>query len=843
MIERCLMRMETGGLMHWAVRVAGVLWLLALARWGAADEGFRLSGRNTETPFAYVVGGERSWPITLGALDLTAVFELQLRHGDDIVQRGQQVDVGDVQVMVTDQLRLRVVAGPAEKAAFSLHLICRVAGRVDMQVLRFQPAPPERRVSYISDFVDDLIRIAWDGSRRRWRPLDRDGFDQYFRRLQCHGITRLIVWPSPFPTLVNPENYPAEDWGRYAACAQAILEDRSLQTELQEAPGLPSWKWLQMLMRLRLDPSVMRSYAASASDHGIGLSLSFRPFEAALTKYYVVPAFDANGSWLWNFLTLASPATQFHSDKVGFAHYRVLLEQMGQVEAAQLATLELEGVPDARRWAERFRQGHRDLAIHASPVAPIDPASRVLVRQPDATFRLAHYRSIVSEVESKLPAVTGWSLEATSDTSLRLSGIRWPRGARFLWLSAASAAGRTLQLAAHGGLTLSSAAGNRLGRINVSWAFAGDDPEARQTRVAGIATGGQYRTEFQAIEASIALVVKRKLTSVALEDHRLVVDLGPDWSVEMLDFQQPLARQEALAEMSTLLALPAFDEIFINTRSHTQLSGSKGDGKLGIRPILEYRTAGVNYWHLPIDCASAPRGLADHPPWLNRLAAAPSVESMTTWQANEWGTPCPLDDKDFPWRFHRDGAVARGVRRLLLDIERRFPQTRIRTVIPQRSVVEHEVRKKLATMEKPAGGVYGANLYQHIWSSNNHSLAFGGGMARIDLTGLRVEPVYLGIRYLPPPQPLEVFFEACRADLAGRRGSRFRGPLGFLYEAQETLRAADTQATGRRREAIIRSLLAHQDDIQEVILYESADWLYYLPIHDPHAYLEAAKDL
>ena len=95
---------------------------------------------------------------------------------------------------------------------------------------------------------------------------------------------------------------------------------------------------------------------------------------------------------------------------------------------------------------------------------------------------------------------------------------------------------------------------------------------------------------------------------------------------------------------------------------------------------------------------------------------------------------------------------------------------------------------------------------------------------------------------MPPPQPLEVFVEACRADLAGRRGSRFQGPLGFLYEAQETLRAADTQATGRRREAIIRSLLAHQDDIQEVILYESADWLYYLPIQDPHAYLEAGKD-
>ena len=828
--------------MQWSARVTVLLWMFVLASPLVAVEGFRLAGRNTETPFAYVAAGARSWPITLGAFDQTASLELQLRRGDEILQRGQQIDVGNVHVMLTDQLRLRVVAGPEEKAAFSLHLVCQIDGRMDVQVLRFQPAPRERRVSYISDLVDDLIRIAWDSSSRRWRPLERDGFDQYFRRLQCHGITRLIVWPSPFPTLVDPGNYPAEDWGRYVACARAILEDRPLRTELAKAPGLPAWKWLQMLMRLRLDPSVMRRYAASALEHGIGLSLSFRPFEAALTKYYVVPTFDADGTWLWNFLTLASPATQFHTDQVGFAHYRILLEQMGQAESAQLETVELKGVPEARRWAERFRQGHRDLVIHASPVAPIDPTSRVLVRQPDAAFRLAEYGSIVSKVEATLPQVTGWSLEATSDTSLRVSGMRWPRGARFLWLSAASDEGRALQLAAHGGLTLKSAAGNRLGRINVSWAFAGDDPEARQTRIAGIATGGKYRTEFQAIEASIALLVKRKLTSVALEDHRLVVDLGPDWSVEMLDFQQPLARQEALAEMSTLLALPAFDEIFINTRSHTQLSGSQGDGNLGIRPILEYRKAGTNYWHLPIDCASAPRDLADHTPWLNRLAKTGSVEAMTTWQPNEWTTPCPLDDRDFPWRFHRDGGVARGVRRLLVDVEKRFPQTRIRAVIPQRSDVEHGVREKLAVMKKPAGDVYGANLYQHIWSSNNHSLSFGGGMARIDLTGLGIEPVYLGIRYLPPPQPLAVFVEACRADLRGRRGSGFRGPLGFLYEAQDTLRSADTQVTGRRREAIIRSLLAHQDDIQEVILYESADWLYYLPIQDPHAYLERGRD-
>ena len=115
-------------------------------------------------------------------------------------------------------------------------------------------------------------------------------------------------------------------------------------------------------------------------------------------------------------------------------------------------------------------------------------------------------------------------------------------------------------------------------------------------------------------------------------------------------------------------------------------------------------------------------------------------------------------------------------------------------------------------------------------------------MANLDLTGLGIEPVFLGIRYLPPPEPLQLFVDTCAADLADIRGSRFRGPLGFCYEAQETLRAADTVAAGERRQQIIRSLLTRRDEIAEVILYESADWLYYLPIDDPHAYVHQPQD-
>ena len=52
------------------------------------------------------------------------------------------------------------------------------------------------------------------------------------------------------------------------------------------------------------------------------------------------------------------------------------------------------------------------------------------------------------------------------------------------------------------------------------------------------------------------------------------------------------------------------------------------------------------------------------------------------------------------------------------------------------------------------------------------------------------------------------------------------------------MRGRDRAAKDRKREAIIRKLLSHDDEIGEVILYEAADWTYHLPLSDPHAYLD-----
>ena len=77
---------------------------------------------------------------------------------------------------------------------------------------------------------------------------------------------------------------------------------------------------------------------------------------------------------------------------------------------------------------------------------------------------------------------------------------------------------------------------------------------------------------------------------------------------------------------------------------------------------------------------------------------------------------------------------------------------------------------------------------------------------------------------------------------ASNRGSSFQGPRSYFYEAQFTLRAKDRAAARREREEVICHLLAQKQDINEVILYEAADWTYYLPLSDPeicgHGFLD-----
>jgi hypothetical protein len=304
----------------------------------------------------------------------------------------------------------------------------------------------------------------------------------------------------------------------------------------------------------------------------------------------------------------------------------------------------------------------------------------------------------------------------------------------------------------------------------------------------------------------------------------------------MVDFKRSAAREYVVRQLRTILAYDAFDEILVNTRSHTQLAGSTGDGEDGVRPMTHYRLRGKNYYHYGIDRAYAPISLAEDPDLRSLAHDARSVERITTWQRGEWQGSCQSPDTGFAWRYRRNRAVAQGVRELLKDLEREFPGVRIRAVVPQSESVIEAVQAELATMRKPDGSVYGSKYYRHVWGSLNYIPAIGEGMAMIDLSDLSVEPTFLGIRYLPDQGPLELFVNRYVDDLANNRGSRFRGPRSFIYEAQYTLRAADRDAARKRREEIIRYLLSRSDDIGEVLLYEAADWTYHLPLSDPDHY-------
>tara|TARA_B100000029_G_C17512277_1_gene936753 strand:- start:558 stop:1289 length:732 start_codon:yes stop_codon:yes gene_type:complete len=196
----------------------------------------KLGSRNTEIPFAYLAGGQRRWPVLIGTPSDSDRLQLELRRNDKVVASGSRIEHDGLTVEIDRRSRLSVTAPPKSNSRFNVHLVLSQGKASSQQSIRLQPAPPARPISYISDLVDDLIRMFWDGGARRWRPVTRDVFDQYFRRLQCQGITRLIVWPGPFPTLADPANYPETDWRRFEACAREILDNQDLTPRSSSNP-------------------------------------------------------------------------------------------------------------------------------------------------------------------------------------------------------------------------------------------------------------------------------------------------------------------------------------------------------------------------------------------------------------------------------------------------------------------------------------------------------------------------------------------------------------------------------------------------------------------------------
>jgi hypothetical protein len=513
---------------------------------------------------------------------------------------------------------------------------------------------------------------------------------------------------------------------------------------------------------------------------------------------------------------------------------------MGRADAGRLHAIEIQGVANAEAFVRRFEAQHDNLRLVASPFPPLQRDSFVLVRRDDARFRLRPFHEIQTKAEARGRELRNVKMEHDGHGKVRIRGIEMPEDCRYLVLSNPSGAEESLDAPAELPATLWSQAGNALGRTNVYWVAPADDADGNKTRVGGITADGDQWANFSAVEAS----ARRSHSGPprrSLQHEQLVIDLGDPWSVEMVDFNQPAARRYVVDELRSILSHPPFDEIFINTRSHTSLAATVADGKDGVKPLDHYRAAKQPYVHLGIDRAFAPRGAA-HDPKLQSLARdAAGVERLTMWQPGEWDETCQSADSPFVWRYARNRGVSDGVRLLLEDLEQAFPQTRIRAVIPEGAVAEENVKAALEKMPKPGGGFYGREYYRHIWASINHIPAIGEGMTMLDLRGLRVEPVFAGIRFLPDRAPFDLYVREAIADMKDNRGSSFRGPRSFFYEGHETLRATDAAGARQGREERIRHLLGQRGEINEIILYEAAAWVK-MPLNDPdlcgHGFLD-----
>jgi hypothetical protein len=344
-----------------------------------------------------------------------------------------------------------------------------------------------------------------------------------------------------------------------------------------------------------------------------------------------------------------------------------------------------------------------------------------------------------------------------------------------------------------------------LGRTANYFSFAETSDGEKATRVAGITSTGEYNPAFFATENSHKLLAGRQ--SQPLDRPALVIHRGDLFSSEMVDFELAPARANAVRQIQAVLRYPAFRDLFINTRSHTQLAADSRDGADGVQPWAYYLPPRRPTAHLGIDLGYAPRSLKNVPAGV-----------FSTFRTGEWTGFCQSDACAHPWRLERNRRVAVGIRLLLDDLSESLPSTRLRMVLPERQAVG----ESLSAFQKsqPADSIaYSAGRYNYIQN-------IGEGLALLDLSGTKVEPVLLGVGAFVSPPVLDRYLREALKDLAGNRGSGFAGPRGIMFEGQYGLK--DERGREAREHSMCR-MLAQSGEIGQVILYEAADWAYRLP--------------
>lgn len=808
----------------------------------AQAETFYLASRNEEAPFPYLLQNTRSWPILCHPLPNGSQLVFTAKANGKVLASGTALNLGALTVSIDSSQRL-VVQAKAQEVPLSFFLDLQLNlpnGISERQTLSIVPAPPTRPLSYLADFGDDLIHIfntarnSEDG--KGWSPVTKDAFDQYFRRCQLQGIDRLIMWMSPMPYIADSTNYAPADWARYKAQVDAMIASPLLNDLIgqrqENNPHIP-WDWVRQLNIYRLMRNFGHMLSQSAVDHDVKLTASFRPFETALTKYYELPAFDEEGNYLWGFLPMATPVINYKTNQTAFAHYRTILEKMGESEKGRIGRISVSGVTNAKAFLNRFLSSGDNLRIVASNYPPLRFNSLVLRRKDGANFELVKYEDFAAQADDKLKPLTGFKITMEGDV-LTINDLDVSSDIRYLILSNPTGTDDALDFPTFEPVRLFAKAGNAIARENVYWVLDSADDLSNKTRVPGIPIPNveDIATEFNTTEDGYQHLYSTGDTRTRLKNRLLVIDLGAPYSVEMLDLNQSAMRENVIKEMKTMLDLPAFDELFVNTRSHVSLAAYQADGKEGVKPWIYYRQNHTAFQRLSIDRAYAPLSVAEDP-ILQKWAKDPKlVERITTWQLGEWEGYCQQEDSPYRWRYARNKAVSQGVRALLKDFEATFPGIRTRILIPLSETSAERVADRLEKLYQSGAARPDSRSYGGIWSTINHIRSIGEGMAMIDLTGLKTEPVFFGVRDIPDAATFDIYFEESRRDLSHNRGSLFCGPRSFFYEAQYTLRDKNNESAQRGREELICKVLSFKDEVKEVILYEACDWLYRLPFSD-----------
>ena len=776
-----------------------------------------LTRRNVEAPFCYVPGSARSWPVLAESPADMNVSLSAVRGGAVITQsRGRVLTFGGLRVEFDARNKLRVTStNKAEAAAFDLRIDLSSGGRaIQSQTVQVRAASPKRPIAYYADFADDLLNIYGlgfsasppsllhqlrEGGAPAGPPsirtadalpvIDRQGLDQYFRRLQCQGIEREILWLSPFSLVTDAGAYDPADWKDLTERANAIARSKDMAAIQRNAPGFSSWGLLRDQMVFRLDPKLHQALSDSAIEHGISLALSYRPLEQGVSKYYDMAVFDSEGRYLGQYLPLASPTVNAHPDRVGFAHYREVLRQAGRGDEAEPVEIELRVVGDAPKTT--------NLRLLASGFAPIQSDSFVLVRHPGGSYELMRWREVQPKAEARLQPVTGFQVE-TGPGMVRLKDVKIPEDASYLLIDDRGGEA-PLTLDSRRPAILRNRKGEELGR-NVTWfSYDGTSGDLKKTRLGGITADGEYNPVFFAAEAGVAHAYKLR-DGQPLRNAVLVIHRGDRFSSEMVDFTLPAAREAAIREIRAVMKYPAFRSIYLNTRTHTQLVADTRDGVDGLQPYPYYEAPRKGI-HIGIDLAYAPR-LAGRDP---KLAKAPLTE-FANFSPGEFAAQCQTADCTHPWRLVRNREVARGIRDLILDLKRAFPHVPIEVVVPESEAVS----RQMAQFQTPDAVPHTAGRYNYIQSMSE-------GMAMLDLTGTGARPVLLGTGAFVSPAVLERFLDAALKDRPGARA--------IMYEGQYALSDAKGKAA---REGSICRMLA-RPEISEVVLYEAADWAYRLP--------------